>query len=104
VHTIKDVGDACGLPGPVIAQLVPRTWVDGVGWMFTAEQLRESVTLAGNLRQILAWSRTGVHVQYAHCGTALDDDALAALRWLLVADPAPAAWCPPCRARAPAPN
>src|SRR5689334_13490595 len=26
VYTIKDVADACGLPQPVIAQVVPRTW------------------------------------------------------------------------------
>ena len=31
LYTIKDVGDACGLPGPVIMQLVPRTWTDE-GW------------------------------------------------------------------------
>jgi hypothetical protein len=52
-YTIKVVGAAGGLPGPVIAQLVPRTWADGAGWMDTAAQLRESVTVAVNLRQVL---------------------------------------------------
>jgi hypothetical protein len=32
VFTVKDVADACGLPQPVIAQLVPRSWADD-GWM-----------------------------------------------------------------------
>lgn len=26
LFTIKEVGDACGLPQPVVAQLIPRTW------------------------------------------------------------------------------
>ena len=51
MFTIKDVGDACGLPGPVIMQWVPRTWVDGHGWMFTAEQLRAAVEIAEEYRR-----------------------------------------------------
>lgn len=34
IFTVKDVATASGLPQPVIAQLVARTWtVDG--WMYT---------------------------------------------------------------------
>jgi hypothetical protein len=49
--TVKDVGDACGLPGPVIMQWVPRTWVDGHGWMFTPGQLRAAVEIAEDYRR-----------------------------------------------------
>ena len=99
LYTIRDVGAVCGLPGPVIAQLVPRTWVDGVGWMYTAEQLGESVPLAENLRRFLEWSKAGVLVQCDGCGDA-PGDPIAAARWLLVAQPVPGAWCPRCRPRA----
>jgi hypothetical protein len=51
LYTIKEVGDACGLPGPVIMQLTPRTWIDGAGWMYTAEQLRAAVVIADDLRR-----------------------------------------------------
>lgn len=51
MFTIKQVGDACGLPGPVIMQWVSRTWVEGVGWMFTAEQLEEAVAVAEDWRR-----------------------------------------------------
>ncbi len=52
LFTIKDVVKACGLPGPVIMQLVPRTWTDA-GWMFTAEQLEASVSIAAEHRRRL---------------------------------------------------
>ena len=48
--TIKDVGDACGLPQPVVAQLVPRTWT-AAGWMYTPGQLRYAVSLAESMRK-----------------------------------------------------
>lgn len=50
LHTIAEVVAACGLPGPVILQLVPRTWTD-VGWMYTDTQLREAVVIAGEIRR-----------------------------------------------------
>jgi hypothetical protein len=50
LFSIKEVGDHCGLPGPVIMQLVPRTWTDQ-GWMYTGEQLRASIRVAENLRR-----------------------------------------------------
>lgn len=49
VLTIKDVADACGLPQPVIAQLVPRTWTDA-GWMYTPEQLQTAIDTARTIR------------------------------------------------------
>ncbi|WP_236737238.1 hypothetical protein [Mycolicibacterium llatzerense] len=49
LHTIAEVGAACGLPGPVIMQLVPRTWTT-IGWMYTDLQLREAVTIAAEFR------------------------------------------------------
>lgn len=57
LYTIKDVGVACGLPGPAIMQLVPRTWTDQ-GWMYTAEQLDAAVTIAENLRRKRAGAST----------------------------------------------
>lgn len=50
LFTIKDVGDACGLPQPVVSQLVPRTWTEA-GWMYTAEQLGYALQIAPQLRE-----------------------------------------------------
>lgn len=58
LHTIKDVVAACGLPGPVVTQLVPRTWVEGVGWLFTAEQLQASMIIADDWRRELTADRS----------------------------------------------
>ena len=49
LFTIKEVGDACGMPQPVVAQLVPRTETDA-GWMYTAEQLAYAVQIAADVR------------------------------------------------------
>lgn len=48
VYTIKDVADACGLPQPAIAQIVPRTWTDA-GWMYTGAQIRSAIDIAHEL-------------------------------------------------------
>jgi hypothetical protein len=93
VYTIKDVAAACRLPGPVIAQLVPRTWVDGVGWMYSGEQVAASVVLGKNLRRFLAWSKAGVCVRCEICGTEPADAADAA-RWSLRSEPEPQGFCP----------
>ncbi|WP_261779359.1 hypothetical protein [Rhodococcus erythropolis] len=47
--SIKDVSEASGLPQPVIAQLVSRTWT-AAGWMYTAAQLQEAVDYASRHR------------------------------------------------------
>lgn len=47
--TIADVSEACGLPQPVIAQFVPRTWTDQ-GWMYTADQVQSAIAIADDLR------------------------------------------------------
>lgn len=47
--TIKDVADACGLPQPVIAQLVSRTWT-AKGWMYTPRQREEAIRIAAEMR------------------------------------------------------
>ncbi|MEX7468248.1 hypothetical protein AB4Z39_00875 [Mycobacterium adipatum] len=47
--SIKDVAEASGLPKPVIAQLIPRTWT-AAGWMYTAVQLQEAIDCAGSHR------------------------------------------------------
>lgn len=47
--TIKDVADACGLPQPAIAQLVPRTWT-AKGWMYTPNQRVEAIKIAAQMR------------------------------------------------------
>lgn len=49
VFTVKDVADACGLPQPVVAQLVPRTWT-AEGWMYTGEQVEAAVSIAEEFR------------------------------------------------------
>ena len=50
LFTIKEVGDACGLPQPVVAQLVPRTWTDA-GWMYTAAAWAYAVQIAPDVRE-----------------------------------------------------
>jgi hypothetical protein len=50
LFTIKEVGDACGLPQPVVAQLVPRTWTDA-GWMYTADALAYAMQIAPDVRE-----------------------------------------------------
>ena len=54
LFTIKEVGEACGLPGPVIMQLCERTWIDGAGWMYTADQLHAAGETAEDLRRARA--------------------------------------------------
>ena len=49
LYTIADVADACGLPQPVIAQLVSRTWTRD-GWMYTAAQLASAIEIAEEMR------------------------------------------------------
>lgn len=49
MFTIKDVAEACGLPQPVIAQLVPRTDTPA-GFMYTAGQLRYAVEVGEDIR------------------------------------------------------
>ncbi|KMO82597.1 hypothetical protein MCHLDSM_01220 [Mycolicibacterium chlorophenolicum] len=49
MFTVKDVADACGLPQPVVAQLVPRTWT-AEGWMYTGEQVEAAVSIAEEFR------------------------------------------------------
>lgn len=47
--SVRDVSDACGLPQPVVAQLVPRTDTPE-GWMYTAEQLQHAIDIADEIR------------------------------------------------------
>lgn len=50
LFTIKQVGDACGLPQPVITQLVRRTWTEA-GWMYTNGQWLAAIAVADDLRR-----------------------------------------------------
>jgi hypothetical protein len=49
LFTIKEVGDACGIPQPVVAQLVPRTETDA-GWMYTTDAQDYAVDIAPDVR------------------------------------------------------
>lgn len=51
--TVADVAKACGLPQPVIAQLVPRTWT-AAGWMYTDAQRQAAIEIAEDLRSARA--------------------------------------------------
>lgn len=96
LYTIKDVGDACGLPGPVIMQLVPRTWTDE-GWMYTREQLDAAVMIAADLRRQRAAATPDARPAAApapldrlvcdRCGTSVHADTEAASAWLNVVEP-----------------
>lgn len=50
LYTIKDVAAACGLPAPVIMQLVPRTWTPE-GWLYSRQQIAAAEDIAGKLRR-----------------------------------------------------
>ncbi len=47
--TIADVAAACGLPQPVVAQLVPRVWTDR-GWMYSCAALEYAVQISEDVR------------------------------------------------------
>jgi hypothetical protein len=49
LFTIAEVTQACGLPQPVVAQLVPRVWTSA-GWMYTGDQLAYAVHIALKVR------------------------------------------------------
>lgn len=92
LYTIADVIAHCGLPGPVVMQLVERTWTDR-GWMFTTEQLQSSAAVAAELRRRNA-SRPPVVVQVDTetlmcdgCGEVVTADDGPRAGWLNTADP-----------------
>ncbi|MUL48357.1 hypothetical protein FZI85_27580 [Mycobacterium sp. CBMA293] len=68
LFTIQQVGQACGLPGPVIMQLVPRTWT-AAGWMYTASQLRDAAVIAANMRR-----PQGPHITHEDLGDLITCD------------------------------
>jgi len=45
LFTIKDAAEAGGLAQPIVVQLVPRIWIDRVGLIYTAGQLRRQSRL-----------------------------------------------------------
>jgi hypothetical protein len=49
LFTIDQVAEACRLPQPVVAQLVPRTDTEA-GWMYTGDQLAYAVQIAPDVR------------------------------------------------------
>ena len=51
LFTIKEVSQACGLPGPVIMQLVPRTWVEPLGWLYTQDQISAAIAICEDLHR-----------------------------------------------------
>lgn len=50
LFTIKQVSDASGLPQPVIAQVVPRTWTDA-GWMYSTDQMLRAAQISTAVRR-----------------------------------------------------
>jgi hypothetical protein len=50
LFTVKQFAEACGLPQPVVAQLVPRTWTED-GGMYTQAQLELAIQTAIDLRR-----------------------------------------------------
>lgn len=111
LFTIKEVGDRCGLPGPVIMQLVPRTWTPR-GWMYTAEQVDAAIATAHRLRREREARRAAtptasdysVTVTCQGCRATQNSDDQAYAHWLHVdepdsstAPPEPGAdYCPRC--------
>jgi hypothetical protein len=118
LFTIKDVSQASGLPGPVIMQLVPRTWVEPVGWLYTLDQIGAAVTIAEDLHRPSGTDqpvaqRAPIEMLSCERCAVLTTVADAGVRgWLNVVQPdcrGPAAWdgkdycaqcvtqCPSCR-------
>jgi hypothetical protein len=110
MFSIAEVSEASRLPQPVVMQWVSRTWFDGVGWVFTAEQLLEAVQRAAQWRASRAaseWSTQEDSAEVVVCdgcgGVAVADAAVWRL-WLRVArpdwsvpvDPARRDYCPDC--------
>jgi len=95
-HTVHDqqVGDTCGLPHPVIAQLGPRTWT-AAGWLYTAEQLRAAVAVGDNLRRARATNELFPHhdrmdvLVCGGCGAVATVHGTSWPRWLNVVE----LWC-----------
>jgi hypothetical protein len=115
LFTIKEVSQACGLPGPVIMQLVPRTWVEPVGWLYTFDQISAAITISEDLRrpsgtnQLKAQREPIQMLECQRCAALTTVDDAAARGWLNVVDPnssGPAAWdgkdyCSHCATRCP---
>ena len=115
MFSIAQVSQASTLPQPVIMQWVSRTWVDGVGWVFTAEQLREAVEAAAQWRAWRAASESSTREDSAEVvvcdgcgGVAVVDPAVWRLWLHLVqpgcsvhAGPARRDYCPDCVAPCP---
>ncbi|WP_431241062.1 hypothetical protein ACQ86B_28590 (plasmid) [Mycolicibacterium aichiense] len=96
LYTIREVGDACGLPGPVIMQLVPRTWTD-YGWKYTRDQLNAAVIIAVDLRRDRLAATTpdvpaatvpapGDRLVCDRCGAGVAADSQAASAWFTVVE------------------
>jgi hypothetical protein len=115
MFSIAEVSEASRLPQPVIMQWVSRTWVDGVGWVFTAAQLAEAVERGAQWRSARAASESSTQQGSAEvvvcdgCGAAAVVDAMEWRLWLRVAPPdravradsAPRDYCPDCVAPCP---
>lgn len=92
LFTIKEVSQACGLPGPVIMQLVPRTWVEPFGWLYTGDQLNAAIAISEGLQRASNTnpkaSREPIHTLSCQRCAALTTVADAEARgWLNVVDP-----------------
>lgn len=92
LFTIKEVSQACGLPGPVIMQLVPRTWVEPVGWLYTGDQISAAIAISQDSQrppQINPEApREPIHTLSCQRCAALTPVADADARgWLNVVDP-----------------
>lgn len=93
LFSIKEVSQACGLPDPVIMQLVPRTWVEPFGWLYTEDQISRAIAISQDLpgsprinqRQA---QRDAIYTLSCQRCAALSTVADAAARgWLNVIDP-----------------
>jgi hypothetical protein len=110
MFSIAQVSRASGLPQPVIMQWVSRTWVDGVGWVFTVDQFREAVDRAAQWRASRTASQSSPQedppevVVCDGCGGVAVVDAADPQLWLQVvqlhcsvhAHPEGRDYCPDC--------
>lgn len=92
LFTIKEVSKACGLPWPVIMQLVPRTWVEPVGWLYTDDQINAAIAISEDLQRPSETNaealREPIHTLSCQRCAALTTVSDATARgWLNVIDP-----------------
>lgn len=114
LFTVAEVSQACGLPVPVVMQLVPRTWVERVGWLYTRDQIGAAIAISEELGRPSPRSASSPREPIemlccTRCAALTPAGDARARNWFNLVDPnsvGPAAWdgkdyCAQCVTRCP---